>query len=290
MRESIFLSYSRADKKFVGRLAQDLERQGVNCWLDEAEIKAGDSLTEKIRDGVDNVTFFAVVLSQNSINAAWVQHEIELAMNLKSRGKLVRILPIMLELVELPSSLSDIRYVDFTRPSKYEASFADLVKSIGIVFSRSAFLPTAPRSNLGDAIDKSILLAIPLLSKPFHRPFQYIGSTVQRASDEVGEAPNSVGNIIVDREKYRMFLEAEGNFISFVQIEFKQTKHFQNKEFDSEVLLGALSVSPSELELVEKLTHFHNYYDHHRKLKVGVACEYDGGPLSVSFGTKYFGM
>ena len=42
-------------------------------WVDEAEIKLGDSLIEKIRDGLDRVEYVGVVLSNNSINSQWVK-------------------------------------------------------------------------------------------------------------------------------------------------------------------------------------------------------------------------
>jgi len=63
-----------------------------------------------------------------------------------------------------------------------------------------------------------------------------------------------------------------------------------NKPFDSEIVLGCLSINPSELDLVQKQTHYHHYLDHKRKLKIGVSCSYNGAPLSVGFSTKYYKM
>ena len=54
---SIFLSHSHADKDFARRLAMDLKRAGVRIWLDEAELKIGDSLIEKIREGIDQMEY-----------------------------------------------------------------------------------------------------------------------------------------------------------------------------------------------------------------------------------------
>jgi len=49
MLPTVFLSHNHADKPFVRRLAADLDNQGIPYWLDEAEIKVGESLIEKIR-------------------------------------------------------------------------------------------------------------------------------------------------------------------------------------------------------------------------------------------------
>jgi hypothetical protein len=42
---SIFLSHNNKDKIFTRKLARDLKYAGIKVWLDEAELKIGDSLT-----------------------------------------------------------------------------------------------------------------------------------------------------------------------------------------------------------------------------------------------------
>lgn len=116
---SIFLSHNSKDKPFVRKLANDLRRQGFYVWVDEAEIKLGDSLIEKIREGLDRVEYVGVVLSQNSINSEWVKKEIDIAMNQEIEGKRVKVLPIMLEKVDPPFFLKGKLYADFTSDDQY---------------------------------------------------------------------------------------------------------------------------------------------------------------------------
>jgi hypothetical protein len=291
MSVSIFLSHNFRDKPFARRLARDLENQRIGFWLDEAEIKVGQSLIEKIREGIDKVDYVAVILSPDSVDSAWVQREVDVAMNQEISGRRVKVLPIMYRKCEPPGFLLGKRYADFTDESKYSAALEDLVSSVGIVFNRSALMPPNPDVNLGYATDKAWSLGMPMLSKPFYRPFQYLGMSVESAAKAVGMTPNPVGNIIIDTDDCCMLLEAEGNFISYIDIELKQTApHYQNIDFDSEAVLGALSINPTELDLVRKKTHYHTYYDHRKRLKISVACIYDGGPLSVGFSSKYYGM
>lgn len=291
MSVSIFLSHTGADKPFVRKLARDLDNHRVKYWLDEAEIKIGESLIEKIRQGIDEVDYIAVILSPKSVASSWVQREVDVAMNQEIQGKKVKVLPIMYQSCDLPGFLLGKLYADFTEQSKYIESFKRLVESIGIVFNRRALEPSPPNSTLGHAIDEAVKLNLPIFSRPFHRPFQYIGMSVSDAAKAVGHAPNEVGNIIVDTENCHMLLEAEGNFISYVEMELKKTApYYQNQEFDSEVILGALSLNPAELDLVRKKTHSHTYYDHRKRLQIIVGWIYDGGPLSVGFSTKYYGM
>src|SRR5215471_18602573 len=102
---SIFLSHSNADKPFVRRLASDLRRAGVRIWLDEAELQIGDSLIEKIRGGIDDMDYVGAVLSTSSVKSKWVQRELDVAMNQEIEGKRVKVLPILLEDVEIPGFL-----------------------------------------------------------------------------------------------------------------------------------------------------------------------------------------
>jgi hypothetical protein len=291
MTVSVFLSHNHKDKAFVRKLAVDLDAHGVKYWLDEAEMKIGDSLIQKIREGIDSVDYFAVILSPNSVEAPWVVNELDVAMNHQISGRSIRVLPIMLKECDPPGFLVGKLYANFQNGNLYEQSFKALINSIGIVFNLSVMRAEKSHSNLGTATDKAFAKNLPVMSKPFHRPFQYMGMTIERTEREVGGKANEVGNIVVENSECRMFLEAEGNFISFVEVELKRTApHYQNQEFDSEVALGALSIGLSELELARKQTHYHTYYDHRRKLKVSVSCQYDEAPLSVAFSSKYYGM
>lgn len=60
---SVFISHNHQDKTFVRRLGADLAANGVRPWIDEAEINVGDSLLSKIGSAIDDLHYFAVVLS-----------------------------------------------------------------------------------------------------------------------------------------------------------------------------------------------------------------------------------
>jgi hypothetical protein len=130
-RPSIFLSHSSQDKPFVRALAQRLRQSDVRVWLDEAEIKVGDSLTDKVGKAVDEARFFGVVLSRHSIASEWVQRELQTALQRELTARQVVILPILLERVQLPPFLRDKRYADFTDPARFEESFEHLLGGLG---------------------------------------------------------------------------------------------------------------------------------------------------------------
>ena len=130
---SIFLSHSSKDKFFVRELAKRLESYGIKVWLDEAELKIGDSLTQKIGQAIDETDFLGVILSSNSVSSEWVQRELQTAMQKEFSHKKVVVLPILLEPVEIPPFLRDKVYADFTTPEKFEASFGRLLKALGVL-------------------------------------------------------------------------------------------------------------------------------------------------------------
>jgi hypothetical protein len=134
---SIFLSHNAKDKFFVRELANRLSRLGVKVWIDEAEIKIGDSLTEKIGSAIEKTDFVGVVLSRNSINSQWVQKELQIALQEEFRKKKVVVLPLLLEPVELPPFLRDKLYADFTSPKKYNQSFPKLLEALKIPKEKS---------------------------------------------------------------------------------------------------------------------------------------------------------
>lgn len=141
----VFLSHSSQDKFFVRELAERLQAVGVDVWLDEAEIKVGESLTEKIGRAIDETDHVAVILSQNSVNSEWVQRELEIALQkeLKQRG--VVVLPLLLEHVEVPPFLRDKLYADFSTPELYEQNFPKLLDALGVLRDATPPTPLKPK-------------------------------------------------------------------------------------------------------------------------------------------------
>lgn len=128
---SIFLSHTHSDKPFTRKLAADLRHHVHLVWLDEAEIEVGDSLIEKIRDGIDRVDFVMAIISKNSVMSMWVQRELDLASNREIEERRVIVLPVLLEDVELPGFLKGKLYADFRTEDKYGESLALLLRRLG---------------------------------------------------------------------------------------------------------------------------------------------------------------
>jgi len=123
-----FISHSTKDKPFVRKLAADLVSNGVKVWLDEQRILVGDSIPEKIAQGLAESDFFLVVVSKNSVESAWVSKELNTALVQEIERRKVTVLPIKLDDSAMPSSIVDKLYANFT--GSYEEGLRKLIESI----------------------------------------------------------------------------------------------------------------------------------------------------------------
>lgn len=123
-----FISHSTKDKPYVRRLAADLVAQGVKVWLDEQQIFVGDSIPEKIAQGLAESDFFLIVISRNSVESPWVKKELNSALVHEIERRKVKVMPIRLDDAMVPDSIIDKAYADFR--GSYEDGFGKLLNSI----------------------------------------------------------------------------------------------------------------------------------------------------------------
>ena len=127
---SVFLSHNKRDKPFVNRLAQDLAKANIFVWLDDAEIKIGDSLIEKISQALDYIDYVIAVISTNSATSEWVKKELDIALNREIKEKKIKVLTVLIEQCELPVFLVGKKYADFINAENYSSSLQSLIEKI----------------------------------------------------------------------------------------------------------------------------------------------------------------
>lgn len=78
MKWDIFISHASEDKELVARPLADLLRSsGVTVWLDENELRLGDSLRAKIDQGLAESRYGVVILSRAFFAKDWPQRELD---------------------------------------------------------------------------------------------------------------------------------------------------------------------------------------------------------------------
>ena len=74
----VFISHASDDKDEIVRdLAEALSAQSLRVWYDEFELKIGDSLRQKIDQGLANSRVGIVVLSQAFFKKGWTNYELD---------------------------------------------------------------------------------------------------------------------------------------------------------------------------------------------------------------------
>lgn len=72
-----FLCYAFEDRDLAKRIAEALQSNGIETWWAEWEIRAGDSLRQKIDGGLSGCTHFIVLLTPASVGKPWVNQEMD---------------------------------------------------------------------------------------------------------------------------------------------------------------------------------------------------------------------
>lgn len=99
----VFISHASEDKdKTVRPIYAELEKLGVNAFLDEVHMAWGDSLTEKINHALGQSKYVLAVLSDHSVNKLWPTKEINAALARELAGK-QKILPLIVGEPDLSS-------------------------------------------------------------------------------------------------------------------------------------------------------------------------------------------
>ena len=96
MIRDVFLCHASEDKHSIVRsLHEGLTKSGITCWLDEAEVRWGDSIVEKVQEGLRESQFVIVVLSKTFLAKPWPRRELAAALSVEASTGGVRVLPLL---------------------------------------------------------------------------------------------------------------------------------------------------------------------------------------------------
>ena len=90
----VFISHASEDKDQVaGPLAEKLATLGLRVWLDKNQLKIGDSLRDKIDEGLSQSEYGVIILSPSFFSKRWPKQELDGLMSLESDHE-KKILPV----------------------------------------------------------------------------------------------------------------------------------------------------------------------------------------------------
>jgi hypothetical protein len=113
---SVFLSHATPDKPLVDTVFNALHKANVRAWYDRYEIEPGDSITDKINEGLKSSKLGMIFFSRAFIDrkAGWATAEANYFFQklMREGKKNFIVLNVDLDVDELPPLLQDRRFID----------------------------------------------------------------------------------------------------------------------------------------------------------------------------------
>jgi hypothetical protein len=122
-QELIFISYARPDGVFALRLATDLRAEGVDIWMDQLDLRAGDTWDRAVEAALKRCTHLLVILSPASVASRSVMDEVSYALDENKST-----IPVLHQPCEIPFRLRRVQRTDFS--VDYSSAFRQLMASL----------------------------------------------------------------------------------------------------------------------------------------------------------------
>ncbi len=126
----VFISHASEDKdRFVTGFAEKLLGKGIDAWVDEWEMSPGDSLIDKIFEGIKNAHAMIIILSKNSVKKRWVKEELNAGMiNRINAG--TKLIPVIIDECEVPECLQTTLWQKIKDIENYDEELERIVMAI----------------------------------------------------------------------------------------------------------------------------------------------------------------
>jgi len=109
----VFLSHSSKDKEVVRAVAERLKADGLRVWLDDWEIRPGDSIPAKIEEGLEHSRVLVLCMSANAFGSDWAQLEAGTFRFRDPLNKERRFIPLRLDDSPIKGSLAQFLYINW---------------------------------------------------------------------------------------------------------------------------------------------------------------------------------
>jgi hypothetical protein len=123
----VFLSHSAKDKAVVRPLAERLRADGLRVWLDDWEIRPGDSIPAKIEEGLEHSRVLVLCMSAHAFGSDWAQLESSTYRFRDPLNKERRFIPLRLDKAPIKGSLEQFLYINWSPKCGDEQVYAQLL-------------------------------------------------------------------------------------------------------------------------------------------------------------------
>ncbi len=191
-RVKIFLCHSSNDKPEVMQIAETLRSQYIDVWYDDWEIDYGDSISEKINEGISKSDYLAVILTPASIKSGWVKSEWTSAHGKEKKLGNIKLLPVLLKSCDAPSLLIDRKYIDL-REENFHSGLSELK---GWLENKVTGKPVTKLQN-GSGIMESENNGSLTVSQPFPEEIPLTSKVLIHQQDSKGRQYGALANDVI---------------------------------------------------------------------------------------------
>jgi small GTP-binding protein len=124
----VFLSHSSKDQVVVRAIAERLRADGLRVWLDDWELRPGDSIPAKIEEGLEHSRVLVLCMSAQAFGSDWAQLESYTYRFRDPLNKERRFIPLRLDAVPIKGSLAQFLYINWL-PEDREREYAKLLEA-----------------------------------------------------------------------------------------------------------------------------------------------------------------
>ena len=124
----VFPSHSSKDKAIVRAVAERLWADGVRVWLDDWEIRPGDSIPAKIEAALEHCRVLVLCMSENAFGSDWAQLEAGTFRFRDPLNKQRRFIPLRLDAASIKGSLAQFLYINW-QPEDREQEYAKVLEA-----------------------------------------------------------------------------------------------------------------------------------------------------------------
>ena len=91
-----FISCSRSDVNFALRLHDELQQQGVRCWIIPEELKGGHDLQIHVSQAIGPDDKLIIILSESSMSSDWIMEELQSTLEIQKKDQRRLLYPVAL--------------------------------------------------------------------------------------------------------------------------------------------------------------------------------------------------
>jgi hypothetical protein len=124
---NVFISHRKDDAQLAEQLATEVRDAGHEVWFDEWKIDLGDSIVERVDEGLEGSNYLVLCYSSSGMSP-WVNREWMSALARQLSGNGVKVVPVLLTGGKPPAILADVKYADLVKD--WSKGVSELLRAI----------------------------------------------------------------------------------------------------------------------------------------------------------------